>query len=110
MIDPNSDEFKDLLAAWINALKTLDMRLQTYSSAVAALENSKTHKEAARYFKDAVKLAEADQLLLIDVEQKYRQAAEQCEHLLQQSNWQEALASWLREYRLETPKSSVPQN
>jgi hypothetical protein len=46
MLDTDSAEFKDLLAAWLHALKVLDTKLQAHILAVTELQNSEFHAAA----------------------------------------------------------------
>jgi hypothetical protein len=50
-MDVNSNEFNDLLVAWVDALKVMDIKLNAYYAAVAALENNAKYPDAAASFK-----------------------------------------------------------
>jgi len=104
MIDPNSEEFKTLFATWLGALKVLDTKLHAYYTALAALENSALFAPAAPYFKEAVLRSQKDADLISEMDRKYDQARQKWEQLSLQSDFLEALASWLQEYRLRTPE------
>jgi len=99
MVTPNSPEFTDVLAAWIDALKVMDTKLNAYYTAVASLENSE-FAAAAPFFKDAVLRAQEDPRLVGEMTHKYDLALRKLRQLIQQSGSVEALSSWLREYRV----------
>jgi len=103
-MDVDSAEFNDLLAAWVDALKVMDTKLNAYYSAVGALENSE-YRPAASYFKSAVIHSQNDPVLLREMTRKYEIARRKLDELLQQSRPAEAVSAWLREYRLEKPKA-----
>ncbi len=98
-------EFPDLLAAWLEALKTMDTKLNAYYMAVAALQNSQ-FAVAVPFFEEAVTRSQNDAGLAADMNRKYDSFRQKWEQLTQQSDFSEALASWLREFRLETPKQN----
>jgi hypothetical protein len=99
-IDADSEEFKNLLAAWVDALKVMDTKLNAYYTAVGALENSK-YRDAATYFKEAVIHSQKNPDLTTQMTHKYDSALRKFGEIFQLEDWQEALASWLREYQLE---------
>jgi hypothetical protein len=96
-MDVNSAEFNDLLAAWVDALKVMDTKLNAYYSAVGALENSE-YRPAASYFKSAVLRSQNDPVLLGEMTHKYDSARRKLDELLLQSRPAEAVSAWLREY------------
>jgi hypothetical protein len=104
-IDTDSPEFKDLLAAWVDALKVMDTKLNVYCSAVAALENNAKYSDAATYFKQVLGNAEDDPLLRGEMDEKYRLALRRLGELSSGSHPAEAVSAWLQEYRIEKPKS-----
>lgn len=103
-MDINSTEFSDLLAAWVNALKVMDTKLNAYYSAVASLENSAKYPGAAAYFKEALFKAEKNPALLAEMTEKYRLGLQKLHELSFGSHPAEAVSAWLREYRLEKPR------
>lgn len=105
MIDTNSPEFKDLLRAWVDAIKVMDTKLQAHYSAVAALENS-PFAPAAPFFKDAVLLAQKSPALTETMNRKYDSALQKWEQLSQRYDFPESLVAWLREYQLEQPEQN----
>jgi hypothetical protein len=104
-IDTDSEEFKNLLTAWIHALKVMDTRLNAYYAAVGALENPK-FRDAATYFKEAVARSEKNPALANEMNHKYDSALRKLGEILQQEHWPEALAAWLREYQIEKPEQT----
>jgi len=100
MPDPNPTEFRDVLAAWLDALKAMDTKLNAYYSTLASLENSK-FSPAAPYFKDAVIEAQRDPRLAAEMKNKYDSAFRRLEPQFPESRFLEALYAWLREYQVE---------
>ncbi len=105
MIDMDSPAFKDLLAAWFQALKTQDTQLNAYYMAVAALENSPPYNAAVPFFKDALARSLESKSLAADMTRKYDSAQQKWEQLVLQYDFQEAFATWLREYRQKPEQS-----
>jgi hypothetical protein len=104
VIDSDSPEFKTLFATWLGALKVMDTKLHAHYMAVASLQNNSEFSSAAHFFKDAVLLSQKDSGLLAAMDNKYDLALRKWEQLAPQSDFLEALGSWLQAYRLETPE------
>ena len=104
MIDSSSPEFRAVLDAWLGALKVLDTKLNAFYMAVASLENDKQLAPAASHFKDVLLRCQESPKLATDMNHKYSEFLLKWEQLAQQSDFSEALASWLQEFRLKTPE------
>jgi hypothetical protein len=105
MLDTNSPEFKDLLAAWVHALKVLDTKLHAHILAIAALQNS-PFEAAAPFLIDAVGRYQKSPDLIADLSRKYDSSLQKWEQLSPLDDFSAVLASWLREYQLEIPKQT----
>jgi hypothetical protein len=103
-MDAGSTEFNDLLAAWVDALKVMDTKLNAYYSAVASLENNTSYPGAATHFKQTLSEVERNPDLAAEMTEKYRLAMLRLRELSSGSHPVEAVAAWLREYQLEKPK------
>jgi hypothetical protein len=106
-MDVNSAEFNDLLAAWIDALKVMDTKLNAYYAAVAALENNAKYPDAATLFKQTLGNAEKSPGLMAEMNEKYRLGLQRLRELSSGSDPAEAVSAWLREYQLEKPKAHL---
>jgi hypothetical protein len=105
MLDTDSAEFKDLLAAWVHALKVLDTKLKAHILAITVLQNS-PFQAAAPFLIDAVGRSEKSPDLIADMNHKYDSALQKWEQLSPLDDFPAILASWLRKYQLEIPKQT----
>jgi hypothetical protein len=95
----NSIELDDLLAAWTDALKVMDTKLNAYYSAVAALENNAKYPGAGAHFKEAFAGAEKNPNLTAEMNEKYRLGLLQLRELSSGSHPAEAVRSWFSKFQ-----------
>jgi len=105
LIDTDSKEFKDLLAAWTDALKVMDTKLNAYYSAIASLENNLKYPGAAEHFKQVLFKAEENPALAVQMTEKYRLGLLQLHELSSGLHPAEAVRSWFSKFQQTHPQT-----